>query len=120
MLLQAHVKHGTVLLISDLDDDPTDFGPLTQVVSAYQQQGFTIQVIALNPQQQNLRFFQDLLGQNQALPLASLPTTAEARGKISLASAFPGGLAAFAVIVIVLLTLNEWWAEPLRWRRQTT
>jgi hypothetical protein len=121
MLRRDHVNHGAVVLISDLADDPTDLAPLANAVLLYQQNHTPLQIVALNPTPEDAEFFKNLLGAQALIQTAKLPSSAEAQGKLALVGEFPRTLAIVAVLAIVLLALNEWWAEPLRWRpRRTT
>ena len=116
MLQQEHVKHSAVLLISDLNDDPTDIARLTDAVLFYQQIHVPLEIVGLDPTAANVDFFQRLLGADAHFQQAHLPTGAQARGQLEVTGTFPTTLAIFAVLAIALLALNEWWAEPLRWR----
>ncbi len=116
MLQQEHVKHSAVLLISDLNDDPTDIARLTDAVLFYQQIHVPLEIVGLDPTAANVDFFQRLLGADALFQQAHLPTGAQARGQLEVTGTFPTTLAIFAALAIALLALNEWWAEPLRWR----
>jgi hypothetical protein len=116
MLQRDHVQHGSVVLISDLNDDPVDLGPLAGAVLYFQQMHTPLEIVGLNPTTANAEFFKNLLGAKAVIQTAKLPTTAQASGKLSLVATFPVGLAVATLVVILLLTMNEWWAEPLRWR----
>jgi hypothetical protein len=118
MLEAQHVRRGAVVLVSDLADDPTDLGRVASVVVSYQQNKIPLSIVALNPSQDNLRFFQNLLGDPALLTQATLPKGEEAHGTVAIAGGFPAGLAACAAALLVLLAANEWWAEPLRFRRR--
>lgn len=116
MLRHDHVKHGAVVLISDLADDPTDLARLADAVLLFQQSHIPLEIVALDPSTQDAEFFKNLLGTQAVVQQAQLPTSAEARGKLTLVGEFPRGLAVAGCLAIMLLALNEWWAEPLRWR----
>ncbi len=116
MLLRNNVKHGSILLISDLADDPTDYAPLSNAVRLLQQQHIPLEIVALNPSQQNAEFFKNLLGAQALIQKASLPTSAESSGKLALVGTFPRWLLLASCLVIALLAVNEWWAEPFSWR----
>jgi hypothetical protein len=119
MLQQQHVKRSAVLLISDLDDDPTDLTTLTNAVLLLQQRRVPLEIVGLDPSPANADFFKRLLGTDAVFQEAHLPTGAQARGRLQVTGTFATWLAVCAALTIALLTLNEWWAEPLRWRRRT-
>jgi hypothetical protein len=119
MIDEQHAKKSSVILISDLADDPTDLTRLTDAVLAFQNRKIPLEIVALDPTPSNADFFRRLLGDNAIFQEASLPTGAQARGQLQLTGTFSVALALFAVLTIALLTLNEWWATPLRWGRST-
>ena len=110
-------EKSSVMLISDLADDPTDLSRLTDAVLAFQNRKIPLEIVALDPTPSNADFFRRLLGDKAIFQEASLPTGAQARGQLQLTGTFSVALAVFAVLTIALLTLNEWWATPLRWGR---
>jgi hypothetical protein len=120
MLNEQHAKRSSVILISDLADDPTDLTRLTDAVLAFQDQRIPLEIVALDPTPANADFFKRLLGTEAIFQEAELPTDAQARGQLELTGTFSVALAAFGVLAIVLLTFNEGWAAPLRWRREAT
>jgi hypothetical protein len=120
MLQQEHVKRGAVILVSDLADDPTDIQRVTEAVRYLDQQKMPLEIVALDPTPANADFWRTLLGDQAIFQEAHLPTQAQAQGKIELNGTFSTGLLALAGVVLVLLTVNEWWTEPLRWRGQPT
>jgi hypothetical protein len=119
MLEQQHVKKSAVMLISDLADDPTDLTRLTEAVILLQQRKVPFEIVGLDPNPANTDFFQHLLGTNTIFSEARLPTGAQARGQLQVTGTFSAWLAVAAALAIALLAVNEWWAEPLRWRRRT-
>lgn len=62
--LALQQPHGrpTVVLISDLDDSPSDLARLTGIVLAYKRDHIPLQVVGLNPSLANQTFFTKLLG----------------------------------------------------------
>ncbi|MBA3842535.1 MAG: VWA domain-containing protein [Actinobacteria bacterium] len=119
LLDEQHAKKGAVMLISDLADDPSDLTALTNAVALFQLRKIPLQIVALQPSLSNALFFRRLLGTDALFQLASLPTGAQARGKLEVTGTFPTPLAIFAVIALLLLAVNEWRSEPLRWREVT-
>jgi len=118
MLMRQHVKHGAIVLISDLNDDPVDIGRTIESVVYLQQQDLALEIVGLNPRAQDANFWRRLLGDKAIFTTASLPTSDQAAGKIHVSGRFSYALLAFALLTIFLLAVNEWWAEPLRWRRR--
>jgi hypothetical protein len=117
MLKKQHVKRGAIILISDLNDDPVDIGRTIEAVAYVSQQDLDLEIVGLNPRAQDLDFWRRLLGDDAIFKTASLPTAEQAAGKIEVSGTFSHALLAFAALAVVLLAVNEWWAEPLRWRR---
>jgi hypothetical protein len=118
MLQQEHVKKSAVMLISDLADDPTDLSRLTDAVLLLEQRKVPLEIVGLDPSAANADFFQRLLGTDALFREAHLPTGAQARGQLEVTGTFATWLAVVAALAITLLALNEWWGEPMRWRRR--
>lgn len=114
MLQSEHAKRGAVLLISDLADDPEDQDALKSSVLQLEQQGVPLEIVALDPTIGNANYFKSLLGNQAVYQTAKLPTGAQAAGKIEVTNGFSLGLLVFAALAVVLLAVNEWWAEPFR------
>ena len=119
MLHQEHAKRGAVLLISDLADDPHDAQSLKDSVVLLEQESVPLEIVALNPTIGDADYFKGLLGNQAVYQRATLPTGSEARGKIEVTNGFSTRLLVFTAAVIALLALNEWWAEPFRFRGRT-
>jgi hypothetical protein len=118
MLQSEHARRGAVLLISDLADDPEDEDSLKASVLELEQRGVPLEIVALDPTIGNANYFKNLLGNAAIFQTASLPTGAQARGTIEVTGGFPVGLAVLAGVVVLLLAVDEWWAEPFRFRRR--
>lgn len=116
MIDEQHATRSSVILISDLADDPTDLTRLTDAVIAFQDRKIPLEIVALDPTAANADFFRRLLGTEAVFQEATLPTDKQARGQLELTGTFPVALALFAALAVALLTVNEWWAAPLRWR----
>ncbi len=116
MLQRDHVRHGAVVLISDLANDPTDSARFASAVLLFQQRHIPLEVIGLDPNPNDAEFVKSLLGPRAVTEIAHLPRGTVAAGKIGLVAGFPRPLAIAALIVVLLLALDQWWSEPLRWR----
>jgi hypothetical protein len=111
--LEDGAKDPSVILISDLADDQNDQGLLLDVLDAYKRDGIKIQVIALNPTQEDLDFFtRHTRGTkiSQANTPGENPSAAEPAR-----AAFPTWLVILAVAVAALLAANELRSARLRW-----
>lgn len=120
MLTAEHAKRGAVLLISDLADDPDDIPALKDAVVSFEQKSIPLELVALDPSLGNANFFKNLLGAQAVYQTASLPTGAQAAGKVEVTNGFSVGLVACAAALLVLLAVDVWWAEPFRFRRRAT
>lgn len=59
-------RRPTVMLISDLDDSPSDLARLTGIVLAYRRDRIPLEIVALNPSLADQTFFTKLLGSRAA------------------------------------------------------
>ena len=117
LLEQKHVARGDVVLISDLVDDPSDYNRISDTLALYSERSIPLRIVALDPPRENRQLFEDLLGQKGVISNAVLPKGGSGRGVLTVEAAFPIGLAAFGGLAILLLAVEAFWAEPLRWRR---
>ncbi len=103
-----------MLLISDLDDDPSDLPNLGSVATAYRQERIGLNVVGLNPSQDDEQLFQKFVAGSGTLSHAELPG---AGGQAAGGSPFPWTLALVALALVALLALNELWTARLTWRQ---
>jgi hypothetical protein len=118
VLEQNRIQDGGVVLFSDLADDPSDLQRLAEAIALYAEQRIPLRVIALDPAPENRDFFRELLGSPGVLSDVALPEIREGRRELAIEASFPTWLAVLGVGVVVLLALNEWFCEPLRWPRR--
>lgn len=104
-------RRPTVVLISDLDDDPGDLASLGGAAAAYRRDHIPVRVIGLNPSPQDLTLFQHLLGPNASITQA--PTLNEVPPHAL--TPFPWTLVAVALAAAAALALREGWSPPLDW-----
>jgi hypothetical protein len=115
-LHRNHIKHGSVVLISDLADTPTERGKLVSQIVTFVRQGIPLQVVALNPAPEDERVFRDILDKPTAL-VSLRPTRRQPSREEQLAQ-FPSGLVAAGGILLVVLGANEVALARLSWGRR--
>jgi len=108
-LAQQH--RPTVILVSDLDDNPADLPALAGVLAEDRRNKVPVRVVGLNPAPEDVAFFATALGPNARITFA--PTLDQAAPRQ--ATPFPWALAALALVAAVTLGLHEGWAPKLDW-----
>jgi hypothetical protein len=109
--LQNHARHPAVVLISDLQDDPNDLSRLTEVLTGYKAEKISLTVIPLNAAQNDLDRYVGIA--TRIIP-AELPGQNPSAGAPPHAS-FPIWLLLLAIVIAILLALNELRSARLRW-----
>jgi hypothetical protein len=109
----AQARRPTVILVSDLDDDPNDLAPLATVMAAYGRDHVPVRVVGLNPSPQDVSLFERLLG--AAVPVAQAPALDQVPPHD--VTAFPTALVALAIAAAAALALREAWSPRLEWSR---
>lgn len=117
LLQRDHVKRSGVVLFSDLQDDPSDLRALGRAMSRYDKQGISLRVVALAPTPEDSEFWVQLLGRPGAMFNVGLPSGDAGRGRLLVEGTLPVKLAILAGIVMLLLTLNVYFTQPISWRR---
>jgi hypothetical protein len=113
MLLDVHVKRGSITLISDLETASSDTVALTQTLVSLRRAGVSIHAIPLFQSQQGLALFRSVLGANALLPEPE-PLRAEIKG-VSRSSrpGLPIALLVLGGLVLLGLAANEHWGARL-------
>lgn len=105
-LARAHVTHGSILLISDLDA-AQDAESLSEALVVLRRDGIQLRVVPLAPLPENRAFFEQIVGRSaflaEAEPDAPVATPEERR----LGGALPWGFLLIAALLVVLLAANE-------------
>jgi hypothetical protein len=104
-------RPATVVLVSDLDDDPGDVPRLASVLLAYRRDHVPVRIVGLNPSPDNVALFDRLL--SPAPVVAQAPTLAEAPPHD--VTPFPWPLVALALVAAAALAARISWAPPLEW-----
>ena len=107
----AQPSRSTVVLVSDLDDDPNDVASLAGVAAAYRRDRIPVRVVGLEPSAQDVTLFQRLLG--TTVPVAQAPTLDEVPSHD--VTAFPLALVLLAAAAALALAVREAWAPRLEW-----
>ena len=108
----AQQPRPTIVLVSDLDDNPADLPALGGVLADDRRDKVPVRVVGLNPSPEDVAFFATALGPNARITFA--PTLDQAAPRPL--TPFPWALAALALVAAVTLGLHEGWAPKLDWR----
>jgi hypothetical protein len=106
------VRRPVVILVSDLDDDPTDLPRLASIVLAYRRDRIPLRIVGLNPSSQNAAFFQKLAGPATPIVEAGVATPAP---RLQNRTPFPWTLVALVVAVALAIAAHELWVARLEW-----
>jgi hypothetical protein len=115
-LIRAKVKHGAILLVSDLDDAASDEGLLTAEALRLRSQHIPVRIVPLFAAAPDLHFFSALFGRD-ALVDPSVFTHTAKRHAESIAAPAPWGLLLLGALLIILLAGNERWNSRLQVER---
>lgn len=104
-------RRATVVLISDLDDDPGDLPRLASVLLAYRRDAVPVRIVALDPSSANAALFTRLLKPQPVI--VDAPTLAQAPPHDS--TPVPWPLLALAFVAVAAYALRAVWAPRLVW-----
>ena len=107
-LRRAHVQHGSILLVSDLDDSNNDQGLLEQEALQLRTAHIPVRIVPLFAAPHDLRLFTALFGQS-AIVDPSVFTHTATRHAASVAAAQPWALLLLGGALVLLLAGNERW-----------
>lgn len=105
--------HPTVILVSDLDDNPADLPALGGLLADARRERVPVRIVGLNPAPEDVTFFATALG--SSAPISFAPTLEQVTQQH--AAPFPWPLAALVLAAAVALGLYLGWAPRLDWRR---
>jgi len=111
LVLGSKTTRPAVWLMSDLADDPPDRRNVVRVAKSYIDLGIALHVVALEPRRSDLRFFERLLGPRGTL----IQAKPSAQVRLGHSYAFPVALVISAVVLALLLALNELRGTMLSW-----
>jgi hypothetical protein len=105
-LRRAHVRHGAILLVSDLDDSTSDEEPLVAEALALRRAHIPVRIVPLFASPDNVRIFATLFGDNAFVDPQAF-THRAGRTVQPIAAAAPWGLLALGLLLVLLLAGNE-------------
>jgi hypothetical protein len=112
--LAQPARRPAVVLVSDLDDDPTDLRRLTAVLLTLRRERIPVHVVGLDPSAQNAAFFQRLVG--AANPVLEAGTTAVEERQRDRAG-LPWQVVVLALSIAAVLAAHALWGPRLRWAK---
>jgi hypothetical protein len=118
ILERDRVKHGTILLVSDLDTVDSDLPALARTLATLQTDPrIDLRVFALQPSPQPLAFFRRFLAKKDFVSPASIETDRRVEGRQRLEAASPTWLLVPALLLLGLLAANELLCSRVELRR---
>jgi len=105
-LHRAGVKHGAILLVSDLDDSAVDQEPLAAEALVLKKQHIPVRIVPLFAAPENRAIFAALFGQDAFVAPSAFVHRAGAQVQ-PVAADLPWRLIALGLTLVVLLALNE-------------
>jgi hypothetical protein len=113
------MKDRGVLLISDLDDSGLDLPALTRELITYNRDQIPIKIVALSPFDDDRFFFERMVGPEAFVDRADLsPASLVDEQERAERAGVPEGLAALALLLLMLLAVNEHFCARLAWRQE--
>jgi hypothetical protein len=106
-------RRATVVLVSDLDDDPGDLARLAAVLLAYRRDHVPVRIVGLDPSPANVALFDRLLSPRPVVVQAPPPSATAPHST----TPFPWTLLALALTAAGALALRAAWAPRLDWGR---
>jgi hypothetical protein len=107
-LHRAHVTHGALLIVSDLDDSSADQPALTAEALRLHREHIPVRIVPLFADPVNVHLFAALFGEKAFVSPSVFTHTAKRREQAVAASA-PWSLLALGVVLVLLLAGNERW-----------
>jgi hypothetical protein len=107
-LAGAHVSHGAILVVSDLDDASADQAPLAAEALRLRRAHIPVRIVPLFATAPNMRYFSAVFGDNVFVDPRAFTHTAKGHTQ-SIAAADPWTLLLVGALLVLLLAGNERW-----------
>jgi hypothetical protein len=107
-LERAHVAHGAILIVSDLDDAAADQSALTAEALRLRHEHIAVRIVPLFANRTNRAYFAAVFGDDVFVDPSVFTHTAKRHAQ-SIAAAQPWALLALGVLLVLFLTGNERW-----------
>jgi hypothetical protein len=105
-LHRAHITHGSLVLMSDLNDSQNDRDPLVAEATALRQAHIPVRIIPVNAAPQDVKLFAGLFGQGVFVEPQAFRQTSKQRVE-PIAAASPWALLTVGFVLVGLLAANE-------------
>jgi hypothetical protein len=112
-LRRAHVAHGAILIVSDLDDSSADLPALSGIALRVQREHIPVRIVPLFADPANVDLFAATFGK-KAFVSPSVFTHTATRREQTVAGVTPWALLALGALLVLLLAGNERWNVRLR------
>jgi hypothetical protein len=111
-LERAHVAHGAILIVSDLDDASSDQPALAAESLRLRREHIAVRIVPLFAKPTNVRYFAAVFGENVFVDPSVFTHTAKRQAQV-VAATQPWALLALGLLLVLLLAGNERWNSRL-------
>lgn len=105
-LRRADVEHGSLVLMSDLNDSQSDQDALVREAQALRQAHVSVRIVPINASPQDVELFTGLFGPHAIVGPQAFRTPSKLRAQ-PLTAASPWALLAVGLVLVALLAANE-------------
>ena len=105
-LRRAGVPHGTLVLMSDLNDSQDDRDPLVAEATTLREDHVPVRIVPINANPEDVQLFTSLFGQGAFVSPSAFKKTSKRRVE-PISAASPWALLALGLVLVGLLAANE-------------